>query len=398
MKDLTFNSNETKFLDGIQEFFGTRTVINHLIFIDKWMELLLGGKSSKKWTKPADIYFFYERIEDLFETSYQLHHSTDGFEALQTSAKVDESFLETEKQTLTYFPYQLKEQELLNPLKAIRAVFKKQHLHYHQQILREWVGEGLNNYAAGNADYIIPLYSNVKRLVNACWLVHERVVAKNSFKKPTYPTPLISFALTEPRLFTEEEAGNPYLMIEDFFNFTNLSGYREELQDWFMTAINEDLAAKKPNDCLFIHNQYTQLIQAGYVIIAQKLPYAPKPDKHDGRTMGQWMLDKRDSDVAKGEIMLSDEEPHVLSLDERAAPMDYCIEALSYENVAKLRFGLQEWLEAGLSKNSSIHGVGNEYAFGFYLTLQKLTEAFYLIITEHAKTTVLSLTPASHEA
>ncbi|TCC90064.1 hypothetical protein EZ428_12300 [Pedobacter frigiditerrae] len=399
MKDLTFNSNETKFLDGIQEFFGTRTVINHLTFIDKWMELLLGGKPSKRWTKPADLYYFYERIEALFEVSYQLNKATEGYVSLAASATLDQAFLETEQYALTYFPYQLKEQHLLNPLKAIKAIFKKQDLQYYKQTLREWVAEGLNdNYATENADYIIPLYTNAKKLIAACWLFHERVVTKNSFKKPSYPNPLLNFALTEPRLFTEEEVKSPYLMIEEFFNFTNLSGYREELQDWFMSVINEDIAAKKPNDCLFIHNQYTQLVQAGYIIVAQKLPYVPKPDKHDGRTMGQWMLDKRDSDISEGEIMLGDEEPHVLSLAERAAPMEYCTEALSHDKVVKLRFGLQEWLDAGLSENSSIHGIGDEYAFSFYLTLQKLTEAFYLIITENAKTPVLPLTIASHEA
>jgi hypothetical protein len=398
MKDLTFNSNETKFLDGIQEFFGTRTVINHLTFIDKWMECLLGGKTHKKWTKPADIYFFYERIEDLFEASYPLHQS-DGLVALQASITVDESFLAIEKQVLTYFPHQLKERELLNPLKALMAIFKKQDLHYYQKTLREWVGEGLNeNYAAENADYIIPLYTNAKRLIAACWLIHERVITKNSFKKPTYPNPLLNFALTEPRLFSEEEASNPYLMVEDFFNFTNLTGYREKLKDWFAIAINKDLASENPKNCLFMHHQYTQLIQAGYLIVTQQLLYVPKPDKHNGKTMGQCMFGKRDSDVAKGEMMLSDEEPHVLNLAERAAPMDYCLEALSHDNVVKLRFGLQEWLDAGLSENSSIHDLNDEYAFGFYLTLQKLTEAFYLIITATAKTPVLPLTIASHEA
>jgi len=398
MKDITFNSNETKFLNAVRVFFGIRNVNNHLIFIDKWMELLLGGKRQKRWTNSGDLYFFYERIEILFEACYQLHSAKEGFATIEAKAKVNNDFLAKEKQVLTYFPYQLKEQELINPLKALHTIYGKQDFTYYQKALKEWLAEGLNTKQSSESiDCIVPLYNNAKTLIAACWLINERVTTKNSFKTPTYPNPLLNFALTEPRLFTEEEVNSPYLMIEEFFNFTNLSGYREELQDWFITVINEDLAAKNPNDCLFIYNQYTQLIQAGYIIVAQKLPYVPKPNKSDGRTMGQWMLGKRDSDVAKGEIMVSDEEPHVLSLDERAAPMDYCIEALSHENVAKLRFGLQEWLDAGLSENSSIHGLSDEYAFGFYLTLQKLTEAFYLIITENAKTPVLPLAPVSHE-
>lgn len=398
MKDITFNPNEIKFMDGIQEFFGTRTVKNHLTFIDKWMELLLGGKFHKRWTKPGDLYFFYERIEVLFQVSHQLHQTPKSFVELEASATVDKDFLAIEKQLLTYFPHQLKKKELLNPLKAIRAVFKEQDLQYYQQTLKEWVAEGLNdNCATENADYIIPLYTNAKKLIAACWLIHERVATKNSFKSLTYPNPLFNFALTEPFLFNAEEVNDPYSVVESFFNFTNLSGYREELQKCFIAAITERLAHEKPSTLFFIHNQYISLIQAGYIIVSKKISYVPKPNKYAGKTLGQWMLDVRDKDAKNGELDKSDEAPHLLSMQERANPLAYCSEILTDANLVKLRFGLSEWLGAGLSCNTSIDGLDYDCAFGLYLTLQKLTEAFYLIITANAKTPTLPLTVISHE-
>lgn len=384
MKDNTFNLKEIKFLDSLQEFFGIRTVINHLTFIDKWMELLLGGKLHKKWTKPGDLYFFYEKVEGLFAVSHQLQETLEGHVTFEENITVKNDLLSTEKQTLDYFPYQLKEQELLNPVKAIRAVFKKHNLSYYQQMLQEWIVEGLNNnYTTDNAVCIIPLYNNAKKLIMACWLIHERAITKNSFKSPIYTNPLLNFALTEPYLFFDEEANDPYSRIESFFSFTNLSGYRTALLKWYELASSEDLAEENPNDLLFMHNQYVQLIQAGYLIVAQKLAYIPKSDKYNGKTFGQWLFDIRDHQAEIGEIASSDEEPHLLSLAERAAPMDYCGKTLSHSNVIKLRFGLREWLDAGLSRKSSIHILDKDYVFGQYLILQKLTEAFYIIITQN---------------
>ncbi|TKC10419.1 hypothetical protein FA048_09525 [Pedobacter polaris] len=397
MKDNIFNLNETKFLDDIQGFFSTSALNDHLLFIDYWMELLLGGKPRKKRINLSNLYFFYEKMVILFESCHELLQLPQELPLLENKAKVETTFLITEKQTLSYFPYQLKVQELINPFKAIKAVFKKHDLHFYLQILKKWIAVGLNTGSIiENTTFIVPLYGNAKKLIAACWLIHERIVSKNSFRIPTYQNPLLNFALTEPFLFEPKVAANPFSMIESFFSFTNLSGYRQELQKWYTAAITENLRYENPNDLFFIYNQYLLLIQAGYFIVTNNLTYKPKPNQNNQQVFGQWLLKIRDDHIENGELTLSDESPHLLALNYRTNPLAYCKEQLTLPNIIKLRLGLKEWLEAGLSNNVDINGITPEYAFEQYLTLQKITEAFYIIITAIPNAEVLTV--ATHEA
>lgn len=398
MKDQKINLKEKEFLANIEEFFEARTVNNHLLFIDHWIGLMLGGKKSSRWAKPGDLYYSYQKIEELFQCCNQLLLDHQIFAHIQDSTAVKSQSIAYEKHALKYFPYQLTKKELLNPTNVIRGIFKHKNLMYYQQTLKEWVAAGLgNSYAAENADYIIPLYGNMKKLIEACWLIHERVVSKNSFIPVHYPEPLLNYALTEPNLFNKEEADDPFLMVEEFFELTNLSGYRQELQEWYFLAITTKVAAKKPIDVYFIHNQYSSLIQAGFLITAKNLYYTPKICKNSDSTMGQWLLSVRDHEAENGVLVLSDEAPHVLTMSERADPLAYCKKTLTHENVVKIRFGLKEWLYAGLSSQSRISDFENINPFELYLTLQKLTEAFYLIITANAEEHILPLTNTSYE-
>lgn len=398
MKEQKINTKEKEFLTKVDEFFNARSVTDHLRFVDHWMEILLGGKLNKRWGEAGQLYDFYGLIAALFESANDLINKSEILNIIEHNSKVNLAFLANEKQILEYFPYQLKQKELLNPTHLIVNIFKEKNLRYYLQTLNKWVAAGLNNnYTAENADFIIPLYGSIKKLISTCWLIHERIVSKNSYQAPIYPNPLLNYALTEPSLFTPEEANEPFLVIEFFFNFTNLSGYREELQKYYIVAVNEGLTHENPGTLFFIHNQYISLIQAGYLIVSNNLSYVAKANRYGSKTLGEWLLRVRDKQVKEGEIHLSDETAHVLSMQERADPMGYCKKTLTHENVIKLRFGLKECLDAGLSNRSSIADFEEGYVFELYLTLQKLTEAFYLIITANAEEHVLPLKNTSHE-
>ena len=73
-------------------------------------------------------------------------------------------------------------------------------------------------------------------------------------------------------------------------------------------------------------------------------------------------------------------------------PLAFCKETLTLNNIVQLRYGLSEWLDAGLSNRSSINSLPPAYGFAQYLTLQKLIEAFYLIITIQTRATAIKLT------
>lgn len=399
MKENIFNLKEEEFLTNIKGFFETRSAKEYLLFIDYWMELILSGKTRKKWTNPSTLYFLYGKINDLFDGCNKLLEDETALKALELSAIVDKNTLLAEKNTLIFYPYYLKAKEQLHPFKALRYIFSKKDINSIKAHFEEWFADSLHkSYNGGSIDYIIPLYSHTKKLIEACWLIHERVLSKNSFKMPVHFDPVLNYALTEPFLFNQENSEDPFLMIEDFFNFTSLSGYKSELQKWYITSITEELATKKPNDLLFFYHQYQSLLQAGYLIAAKNLSYTPKIDKSNDRTMGKWLLDVRDLSVKNGEIDLSDEAPQVLTMAERANPLAYCKETLSLSNVSQLRFGLSEWLYASFSEQCSIHTLDAQYIFEQYLTLQKLTEAFHLIITTQSTVDLSTLNPINHEA
>lgn len=387
MKDQTFNLNEIKFLDVIQEFFGTRNITNQLTFIDKWMDSILSSKFRKRWKNQSELYFFYDKINSLFDCCHQFVISQETFESVKNISAATADLVLFEKQTLCYFPYQLKEKDLLNPAQAIKSIFNHQSLQSCKQALKKWLEKGLDGRLfTASTDFVMPLYTNMKKLISLCWLINERALGKNSIKSLASLNPLHNYALTDPFLFKDYEVENPFSTIEFFFNFTNLSGYRDELQQCYTAAISGDFAHESPGTLFFIHNQYISLIQAGYLIVSRKLNYKAEPNKYAGKTLGEWLLSVRDHEICKGELAISDEAPHVLSMQERKNPMDYCISTLTHENVIKIRSGLQEWLNAGLSDNSGLYEVDTAYAYELYLTLQKLTEAFYLIIIANAAT------------
>lgn len=385
MKEQQINFKEKEFLTTVDEFFNARSVTNHLEFVDDWMELLMGGKLKKRWEKPGQLYDGYKLISELFKSANELIKTSKLVMRIENNTTVNLTFLINERQVLAYFPYQLKQKELLKPVDLILNVFKKQSLDYYLTTLERWLAEGLSNNCPGeNASLIIPLYRSTKRLIVACWLIHERTISKNSYQSPVNHNQLLNYALTEPSLFNKNEANDPFSTVEYFFNFTNLSGYREYLQSFYMAAINTELTHESTSTLFFIYNQYNMLIQAGYLIAAQKLNYMPKQNKCNDKTLGKWLLGVRDKEINEGTLELSDEMPHALSLQERANPMEYCLNTLTHNHVIKLRYGLKEWFDAGISNQTSVHEIDDFCWYEFYLSLQKLTEAFYLIITANA--------------
>lgn len=190
-----------------------------------------------------------------------------------------------------------------------------------------------------------------------------------------------TFALTCPLLLTEEQRINPYLFLEEFFNYTSLGGYRAELSVWFKNVLSEAIVYERVSTLLFIHNQFLQLIQAGYVIASTGMRYSPLPIEN-GELFCHWL-------VGLGYIKEKDHvehhdynNPYWLSVPCREAPLTYIQETLTLETVTHIRKGLKEWLEAGSSEYDCIADLKHEYAFELYELLQKIIEACYLLITE----------------
>ena len=185
------------------------------------------------------------------------------------------------------------------------------------------------------------------------------------------------FSLSCPLLLSDEYLVNPYLLVESFFSFASLNEYRTDLTQWFKTAINEHHRHENASDLLFIHNQFTQLIHAGYLIGNAHLTYQPMHNytkQHD--TFGQWLLARMDN-----QYIIQTLSPYF-----KEHPLQYCAKNLTFDHIIKLRYGLKEWLDAALSKNSSITSLDHSYIFDQFEELQKIAEALFLLIIQPAIT------------
>ncbi|MGF1924218.1 MAG: hypothetical protein ACQUHE_08560, partial [Bacteroidia bacterium] len=224
-------------------------------------------------------------------------------------------------------------------------------------------------------------YTSLKKMVEACWLIHERYISKNSYAAIPQNQIVDDFATSCPLLLRDEYLANPYLMIESFYSFASLKEYKEDLTHWFRLALNEQANHEQPVDLLFIHNQLIQLVHAGYLIGTSKLLYKPSRNytaRHD--TFGHWLLDRTANEV------------HVQSLSKhyRENPLEYCIEHITLKEVIHLRYGLKEWLEAALSVKNSITGLDHTYVFDQFEAIQNILEALLLLIIQPATSTQLS--------
>lgn len=182
-----------------------------------------------------------------------------------------------------------------------------------------------------------------------------------------------AFAQTCPVLFTTAQCKEPYGVIEQFFSFCALSGYREELTEWFKHALSEGVKYKRASDLLFMHNQFLQLIQAGFIIASKGLSYTSVP-KHNDELFCDWLLRCSHTKDCM-EYM-----PYWLEVHHRQAPLAYLQKTLTIKTVTYLRKGLQEWLEAALSKHLCIAGLERKYLLELYVLLQKIVEACYLVL------------------
>ncbi|MES2418124.1 MAG: hypothetical protein V4541_08030 [Bacteroidota bacterium] len=375
-------TSEGLLLKNISIFFDSRSITAHLIFFEYWMEKVLNNKCHKKYINAADLLFFTDKFYNLFEVCYRL---IDSLEALQ-ALKVHENFIARERSVLTYYPDYLRTKELCNPLTVLRSVLKTQSLAFYKQIFQEWLAAGLSSYYdVENTKLISPLYGYTKRLIGACWLIHERLISKNSYATPVYVDANLNFALSCPLMLKQEQISNPYLMIELFFNFESLSDYREDLSQWFKTAMSENICYENANDLLFIHNQFLQLIHAGFLIVTNKIIYFPKSNyPNTYQTCGHWLLAVQEKENSLNKLDPPGIGIQLLQPQFWENPIAYCKEALTLNKVKKLRYGLKEWLEAAFSKNYSITTLDPEYIFGQFENLQKIMEALYLIIVQPA--------------
>lgn len=195
---------------------------------------------------------------------------------------------------------------------------------------------------------------------------------------------LVALALTSPLLLTKKQRKNPFEFIEQFFSFTSLGGFRQELNIWFRHASIEGSKHKNVSNLLFVHTQLLQLIDAGYLIVSNKTRYEPKP-QYSGKVFSEWRNSASHEKEKHSVDHFEYSTPYWLKIKHRENPIEYIRKTLKIETIAYIRMGLKEWQEAASSKYLSLEGIGSEYSFQLYELLQTLVEAFYLVLMSDMK-------------
>lgn len=369
--------NEEILLDLIHDFFDCRKLPEHLIFLDYWMEQILINQPHKKYLNPPDLIFFASKFLNLLTACNEMRHVYDeNLLYFEESVRTHVNFIQNEQKLLAYYPNYLRTKEICNPILVFHSIFKNHNLEFYKNSLQNWINESLSiKDEPEKVKLIFPTYRNLKRMIEACWLIHERLITKNSYQSSKIDLQINNFESSCPLLLKDEYLSNPYLMIESFFSFARLDEYREDLTQWFKAALNECGRYESANDLLFIHNQFVQIIHAAYLIGTSQFVYQPTTNyTKQHATFGHWLLARMEN-----RYTIQTLSPHF-----KENPIAYCSENLTLDHVIKIRYGLKEWLEAALSENNSITSLDHNYIFDQFEDLQKILEAVFLLIVAPA--------------
>jgi hypothetical protein len=367
-------TNDEMLLQLIQDFFDCRKPNEHLQFLDNWLEKALARRLYKKHLHHWELPFFATKFSNLIQACYEIN-ATATCESIyfNESVKISANYLLKEQRLLLFYPNLLRVKEICKPLLVFQHVFKQRSFNFYSL-------SAVAKYQSPKT--IFQVYNGLKRIVEACWLIHERSISKNSFRDVFTINPNNAFALSCPLLLTDEFVQNPYLMVEEFFSYGSIEEYKRDLAEWFSLALNDEEGYENATDLVFIHNQFLQLIQAAYLIGTCKMPYLPKtPYTSQHETFGHWILDKMETSSFKKGY-----RAQYLSLHFQENPIHYCIENMTINDVTKLRYGLKEWLEAALSKNRNITHLPHCYIFDQFKELHSIMEAAFLLVAQPALT------------
>lgn len=359
----------------LESFFESRTVSQHIRFLEEWLHLVLTDKFYTKWNNPADILFFYNQFVELYE------HSSKLIEDQRASEEVDSNSAARAQLKLSYEPQYLSTEEILNPLLAIQGVFKDYDFAYYKSALYEWLEEALNS-ALSDIDgaEIFPIYANTKKLIEANWLLLQYLVSKDQQEKNVKT--LICFEQTCPLLLQKSYLNDPYKEIESFFSGASLGEYRKDLKDWFRAALIEHVSFKRSSKLIYFHSQLIQLIHAGYLIVNNNLIYQRnEPYCSNANTFKDWIIGVKAKTEEETGVETFNYDVFALSDAEKRDPLQYVYKTLKLKKIKEIRYGLQEWLYCALSKQNSLMDIEDQYILKLYETLEKLLEAFFLLVT-----------------
>lgn len=374
MKSIEINMHPT--FAFYKRFFELKSVSNYLYFMDEWMELMLSDYSSEQKYAPADLLFFYRLLVELYEISFATNKEVSAVkDFISKHSSVTEDLLEYETYCYFFNSRYLTAEELMQPLKTLNFLYDEEQLFKYKNFLFEWLSYSLEQGITDGFDSsIYSLYRNTKRLIEASWLIYERLL--RALERPSTVIKINHFQDTCPTLLRNEYLKNPYHQIIQFFREGSLGSYRDQLKAWFKAVIANNLTMAPP-DFIYLHDQLTRLLEACYLISAYQIPVStPTSASAQPHLFSSWL-------ALQNIIHTSPEEndPYaILTLqeDEKTSPLDVFHPILTLENIFNIREDLKEWSYCGSKAGHIAPATGS--AFDLYEILIKIMELALLLV------------------
>lgn len=374
-----FEKETVPFIQAVEVFFSDHTIVDRIDFLDNWVNPISIDDALLQKSEPSELFQFYEQLTMLLsraETVFISHHKDIAF---TEAIKMDVADLKKEMVLVNYQAKHLLKKEMANPRQAFVNIFFFYDETYYLHNYKDWLVATL----AGNTDqdwdeYTYPIYINTKKMLETCWLIHERVISKNSTNSIDYHFDLAVFENTSPLLLNHVLDANPFEIVESFFNLDDLAGHKTYLKNWYRAALGKEDRVRNAADYFFIHNQFTQLLYVGYLIATRKLVYTAK-DKQEELT--HLLGVNKSNRIINGEYHAGQYEINTLPVRYVNNPYRFIELFFVPEKIKRLRLGLLEWLYAAFSTKNSIKLMDKEFLFEQYETMLMITEAFFLIIT-----------------
>ncbi len=368
-----FKKETMAFIDAIESFFLSNGIGHHLQFLKNWLNPPQNEFDYSPQKHPAQLLGFYEKLLPLFDYSDLIFNRIETDTAFVKAIEADECSLAREAVLLEYCPKLLSKVEMESPKFTFLDIFIFFESESYKLIYKEWLLAGLENKLDLDWDqYIFPFYENTKKMLEACWLIHERVITKNSFKSLDRYYHMAMFESTSPLAFDQELFNDPFQAIEFFFSLDNLAGHKAYLKKWYKIALSEDNRVSDVADYFFLYNQFTKLLNTGYLIASKNLIYQEDLPEDLVATKGRFIS----NDVYNEGLC----EVNTLPAEHIENPYRFVESFFVPEKIKQLRLGLLEWLYAAFSAGSSIKLMDKEFLFEQYEAMLMIVEAFFLII------------------
>lgn len=365
-----FKKETVSFINAIESFFAMGSINSSLQFLKNWLNPPQNEYDYSPQKHPAQLLRFYEKLLPLFDYSDLIFNHREADTDFVKAITADESSLERESVLLDYSPKLLSKEEMQNPKLIFLEMYLFFQSHSYKIAYKEWLLAGLENTLDQEWDaHIYEVYGNTRKMLEGCWLIHERIVTKNSFKSIDRYYHLAVFESTSPLAFDHDLFQNPFAVIEHFFTLDSLAGHKTYLKNWYKIALAKESHVNNSSNYFFFYNQFTQLLNAGYIIAAKKLVYK------------QYVVEEADyAAIEAYQTQLC--EVNTLPPHHVKNPYLFIETFFVPEKIKQLRLGLLEWLYAAFSNKSSIKLMEKEYLFEQYENMQMIIEAFFLVIND----------------